>query len=84
MDALQQLRNILAHLHREVGFIHEPHLILDADFDRSRFKEQASEIPGIKTELVDQRGPGIAGDDFSGHLAYQLSTGEWFVVAYAD
>lgn len=60
-----------------------PRFVKDADFDRSKFTEQESDVPGFETELVDQRGPGLCGDEFYGTIAYEIG-GLWLLLDYVS
>lgn len=68
---------------RENGQVWNPRFIKDTDFDRSKFEQQESDVPGFVTELVDQHGPGISGDDFYGTIAYQIKD-EWLLLDYGS
>jgi hypothetical protein len=65
------------------GFAHNPRVVLWADFDLSNFKEQESGFSDVGTEWVNQSGPGIAGDDFTGTLAVPIDGERLFVIDYA-
>ncbi|VDS07530.1 hypothetical protein PARHAE_00707 [Paracoccus haematequi] len=64
------------------GFTSKPRIAARAGFDLSKFKEQRSDYAGVETEWVDQRGPGMCGDDFYGTLAVPIDAERLFVVEY--
>lgn len=78
--------NIIAAVCEEMngnGFAHRPRIVARADFDLSKFTEQESSYEGVKTEWVNQSGPGICGDDFTGTLAVPIDRQRLFVIDYA-
>ena len=68
---------------RRNGFYFNPRIVARSDFDLSGFKEQESDIPGVEVEYVDQRGPGIAGDDYHGTMAWPIGD-KLFICEYAS
>ncbi len=82
MDALQMIKNAIEY-GRQDNFIHSVRFVEDADFDRSPFQEQESDVEGFKTELVDQSGPGMSGDDYRGTMAYQMPDKSWLLYEYS-
>lgn len=82
MDRYELARAAIEHA-RSNGPIWNPRFVSNADFDRSKFEVQESDVPGFATELVDQRGPGIAGDDFYGTIAYGIG-GEWLLLDFGS
>ncbi|MDY6960285.1 MAG: hypothetical protein SV862_00075 [Pseudomonadota bacterium] len=67
--------------HRSNGFCHSPRVVDRQGFNLSGFKEQKSDIPGLKVEYVKQGGGGFTGDDFHGTMAYPLGD-RLFVIEY--
>lgn len=65
------------------GYSHQPRIVQRSDFDLSKFEEQASDYDGVKTEWVNQSGPGICGDDFTGTLAVPIDRDRLFVIEYS-
>jgi hypothetical protein len=65
------------------GFHHSPRIVAQAEFDLSGFQKQESGIEGLETEYVDQSGPGICGDEFSGTMAWPIGSGWLFVCEYS-
>lgn len=65
------------------GFTNTPRVVRRADFDLSNFAEQESDFEGVETEWVNQSGPGICGDDFTGTLAVPIDGERLFVIDYA-
>ena len=68
---------------RKNGFSFNPRIVEQKDFDLKGFKAQESDIPGCKIEYIDQRGPGIAGDDYHGTAAWPICGGKLFVCEYS-
>lgn len=64
------------------GFHHSPRIVAQSEFDLSGFEEQESGIPGLQVEYVDQRGPGMTGDDFEGTMAWPIGGGWLFVCGF--
>jgi len=81
-DYLQKIADICDTLRSDIGYTHSPRVVRRADFDLSKFDAQESGIPGIVTEYVNQSGPGICGDDFTGVMAFPLGD-HLFVIEYA-
>ncbi|TWB15576.1 hypothetical protein [Nitrospirillum bahiense] len=67
---------------RETGFSHTPRIVNEADFDLSNFDRQDSSVAGASVEYVDQRGPGMAGDDFHGTVVWPIGDGKLFVLEF--
>ncbi|WP_103173730.1 hypothetical protein [Paracoccus sp. SY] len=77
--------NIIAAVCEEMngnGFTSKPRIVARAGFDLSKFKEQKSDFAGVETEWVDQRGPGMCGDDFHGTIAVPIDADRFFVLDY--
>ncbi|MFN4124476.1 hypothetical protein [Pannonibacter indicus] len=66
------------------GFASSPRVVRRADFDLSKFEEQESDFQGVETEWINQSGPGISGDDFTGTLAVPIDGDRLFVIDYAS
>ena len=81
-EALQIIKDACEDL-KGNGFHHSPRIVAQADFDLSRFKAQESGIQGLAIEYVDQRGPGMAGDDFDGTMAWPIGGGWLFICEYS-
>ena len=81
-DVLQIIADICDDL-RANGFCHSPRIVKRDGFDLSSFKEQESDIEGLRTEFVDQRGPGMVGDDYNGTMAYPIGD-VMFVIEYSS
>lgn len=65
------------------GHVYFPRLVRREDFDFSKFEEQESDFDGVQTEWVNQSGPGMAGDDFTGTLAVPIDAERLFVLDYS-
>jgi hypothetical protein len=65
------------------GFCFTPRIEHESGQKLDGFDKQESDFPGVKFEFVKQRGPGIAGDDYTGTLAVPIGNGYYFVVDYS-
>lgn len=66
---------------RRNGDYWNPSVVERDAFDFTGFQKQECDIPGVKAEYVKQHGPGIAGDDYHGTIAYQIGS-RLFVLQY--
>lgn len=72
MSDIDTIAAICKHLEEDCTFVHTPRVVERDGYDLSKFNKQESDVPGIDTEFVHQLGPGMAGDDFHGTLAYPI------------
>lgn len=64
MDALSIIKDVCQEMNGN-GFVSSPRVVLQSEFDLSKFKKQESDVNGCDFEYVNQSGPGMFGDDFS-------------------
>ena len=82
MNAVMRLISEACDQMNENGFASGHRVVPLEKFDFQAFKAQPCDIEGIEIEYVNQSGPGMAGDDFTGTIGFPIG-GQMFVVDYS-